>query len=897
MKRTYTAAAALLLACCIPCASDALPAAADTGGAAGESAFWALEGDTLTLSGTGEIDKFYEFGEGHWVYDDGDRFGEHDDAAEYVYDIIFMRPWEDDCENIRHIVVEEGITSLNDYLFAEMPNLESAVLPQSVTELSYNCFKGCPSLCQITLPDTLTFRSNYFADSPLLFTEVGDFLILSDRFLCRYTGEGQTTVTIPDGIAAVEQDCFRYHTEIEEVILPESVKVIGECAFLNCKNLRQIQLPDGLQIIERDAFEACSALKQISFPDSLKTIDGAFSNSGLEQVTLPEGLQSADGAFFGCGSLKEATLPHSLIYLGGAFRYCYNLERISLTDRPAEYGEFLLPENLTSYVSFERCYKLENIVLPEGIEEIGAAAFECTAIKSCVIPDTCETVGSRAFSECTALERCVIPDTCKYIGSKAFQGCTALKEVVIPNGLTYLSMEIFTGCSALQWDAPQNGFYRINDRYLYRYDGAECFMTIPEGTVLIADSALRRKQNLIAVSCPESMRYLNSACLFECKALTELHLNDGLLEIGTDAISGCTSLTELTIPASVTKIEPQKNCFLTDIYGTPGTAAEQFALENGIAFHDAADREPPQPPQGEDLTLDYEKDGWYFGNSAEAFQSEYYLTDADLAAVQEMSSNTFYAESWSGSCFGLAATVILAKNGLISPDVLQSGAQTLSEVEPTRKIQSVINYYHGVQFSADYLNAVASVTYISPAQRFWSMVQTAKNVAHGASPFMLVFFREEGMHAVVGYGHESGEWTWNGRRYDGRVLIWDPNFPQALNDASCLYYDSVTLDYCIPYYAVSYSLSDAGDNSGGLKTICLDPAALNVRPYPFADMPVAGDLNGDGVLTAADAVLLSRLLAEDETAAPADFSQADFDADGLITLLDITALLRRIASF
>lgn len=902
MKLTNTAAAmALLLACRIPCEFASLPVSvADAGGTAGETAFWALEGDTLTISGTGEIDKFYELGEGHWVYEEDEEDGYFVwDDTKYESEIILNRPWEDDCEAIRHIVVEEGITVISDYLFSEMPNLETAVLPQSVTELPYTCFKGCPSLCQITLPDTFIFNSNHFADSPLLFTEIDGFRILSDRFLCGYTGKGQTTVKVPEGVAVIEERCFMNNTEIEEIILPESLELIADYAFAYCVNLRQINLPDGLQIIGRGAFDSCSSLKQIILPESLKIIDNAFSAcSGLEQVTLPEGLQSADGAFFFCHSLKEATLPHSLRVLGGAFRYCHNLERISLTDQPAEYGEFLLPENLTSEVSFEECRKLEQIVLPEACRTIPNGAFSgCFALKSCVIPDICESIGFYAFFECTALERCVIPDTCGSIGYRAFAGCTMLKEVVMPNGLTYLSMDAFERCKVLQWDAPQNGFCRINDRYLYRYDGTECIMTIPEGTVLIADSALWRKQNLMVINCPKSMRYLNKSCLYECKSLVELHLNDGLLSIGEDAISGCVSLTELTIPASVTEIGTQKNCFLTDIYGTPGTAAEQFALENGIAFHDAAEERPQHPPQGADMTLDYEKDGWYFGNSSEAFHGKYYLTDADLAAVQAMSSSTFYTEDWGGSCFGLAATVVLAKNGLIPLDALQSGAQTLSEVAPTEQVQSMINYFQGVQFSLEYLNAVSERSYNSPAQRMWKMIQAAQNIKNGTSPFLLLFFMQEGQHAVVAYGQESGEWTWEGRRYDSRVLTWDPNFPSALNEGSCLYYDSVTLDYCIPYYGVFYTLAGLGDNVGGIKAICYDPAALNVHPYPFASEPLIGDLDGDGALAAADAVLLARVLAEDETAASADLSHADIDADGLLTLLDVTALLRRIASF
>ena len=61
---------------------------------------------------------------------------------------------------------------------------------------------------------------------------------------------------------------------------------------------------------------------------------------------------------------------------------------------------------------------------------------------------------------------------------------------------------------------------------------------------------------------------------------------------------------------------------------------------------------------------------------------------------------------------------------------------------------------------------------------------------------------------------------------------------------------------------------------------------------------VAGDLNADGRLGIVDAVLMSRYLSEDDTLNlnPASFANADCDGDGLITLLDLRAVLSKITA-
>ena len=76
--------------------------------------------------------------------------------------------------------------------------------------------------------------------------------------------------------------------------------------------------------------------------------------------------------------------------------------------------------------------------------------------------------------------------------------------------------------------------------------------------------------------------------------LQAVKLGSGLIEIGDYAFYGCTSLLEIDVPASVTTIGEKAIGYNGDgelidgfvLYGQYGTAAEEYALENGITFAD-----------------------------------------------------------------------------------------------------------------------------------------------------------------------------------------------------------------------------------------------------------------------------------------------------------------------
>lgn len=106
--------------------------------------------------------------------------------------------------------------------------------------------------------------------------------------------------------------------------------------------------------------------------------------------------------------------------------------------------EVVLPETIEEIRggAFKNAINLEEINLPEGIKEIKGNTFEgCTHLKSIYIPEGVTRIGGSAFRNCVRLTNASIPKTVKEIGSSAFRS-TALKEVCISES-TIVNMRAF----------------------------------------------------------------------------------------------------------------------------------------------------------------------------------------------------------------------------------------------------------------------------------------------------------------------------------------------------------------------------------------------------------------------------------------------------------------------
>lgn len=172
----------------------------------------------------------------------------------------------------------------------------------------------------------------------------------------------------------------------------------------------------------------------------------------------------------------------------------------------------------------------KEVVIPEGVTKIAAAAFKaCAKIVKITFPETLTEIGDQAFWKCSSLETCIIPDGVVHIGSYAFGKCTSLKEIKLPENNTQVLSKAFCQCTGLTsvqipgaWDTVPN--------------------TMFEGCI-----------NLSQVVISEGVKEMKGLVFKDCTALTEITLPESLEEICGGEFDG-TAIRYIRIPANVKRI-------------------------------------------------------------------------------------------------------------------------------------------------------------------------------------------------------------------------------------------------------------------------------------------------------------------------------------------------------
>jgi uncharacterized repeat protein (TIGR02543 family) len=111
-------------------------------------------------------------------------------------------------------------------------------------------------------------------------------------------------------------------------------------------------------------------------------------------------------------------------------------------------------------------------------------------------------------------------------------------------------------------------------------------LIIPNGVTYINQSALLQCKNISSVIIPNTMRTITMRAFDSCSSLNKVTISEGTTAIEYMAFANCPNLKEVYIPASVVTFEPDvfKGSTQAVIYGYAGSAAQSYALSNGIAF-------------------------------------------------------------------------------------------------------------------------------------------------------------------------------------------------------------------------------------------------------------------------------------------------------------------------
>ncbi len=300
------------------------------------------------------------------------------------------------CTRLKNLTLPDTVKSIGPSAFKYCKSLESVTVPQNVTSLGTEAFAECISLTEINFnaeSDGLSVNSPF--DNAGIDT-AGVVLNI-----------GPKVKRIPDSFTMPQESDKKPNIVRVEFAANAVCESIGSSAFWGCRALKSVNLPQSIKEIRRDAFSRCSELEYINFPESLTAI-GAYAFDkckSLKEIYIPAGVTKLVCVFEGCGGLESITVAEG----NPVFRSTGNC-LIEIETKKLLRGCYnsVIPsggvvERIDNY-SFDKCEKLESIVIPDGVTEIFNNAFKkCTNLKSVTIAKTVTYVCNPYFEECDEL--------------------------------------------------------------------------------------------------------------------------------------------------------------------------------------------------------------------------------------------------------------------------------------------------------------------------------------------------------------------------------------------------------------------------------------------------------------------------------------------------------------
>ena len=417
------------------------------------------------------------------------------------------------------------VTGIDSYAIFGTKLLTSVEIPSSVISIGTYAFKSCRNLLKIEV-----HQSNpvYTSENGVLFNKEK-----TDLITC--PGGLQGKYEIPSGVIRISERAFYGCSGLTDIEIPSSVTNIGNYVFSGCSGLIQIKLPTGVTVIGDFTFEGCSSLTRIEIPSSVTSIEnGAFEGcSSLTQIEIPSSVTSIGGyAFSGCSSLTRIEISSNVTSIGVyAFWYCSSLLRIEVDQSNPEYTS-------EDGVLFNK-EKTILIACPGGKQD------------EYKIPASVTSIDNYAFYKCSSLTQIEIPASVTSIDYYAFHGCSSLLRIEVDQS---------------------NSEFTSENGVLFN----------KEKTILIACPGGKQDEYKV----PASVTGIGDCAFYECSNLTQIEIPASVTSIGNGAFVGCSSLTQIEIPSSVTSIgyEAFELCFSLTIWCYPDSVAAEYAMIYDIPY-------------------------------------------------------------------------------------------------------------------------------------------------------------------------------------------------------------------------------------------------------------------------------------------------------------------------
>lgn len=444
------------------------------------------------------------------------------------------------------------------------------------------------------------------------------FMMDGDK-LVKYTGTA-TSVSVPDGVKTVGAEAFAGCTSLSYVTFPASLRTIENGAFSGCSYLNRLIIPEGVEEIGNGAFADCKNLSAVSIPstllylgtsafagcEDLKTIGVSKDNRNFvcEDGILYDKDKTSIYQVLAGREKRNFVMPGTVTEIKKyAFWGCGNLNEVGISSRL---------ERIDDY-AFSNASGLQKITIPYSVRSIGTKAFEdCRNLSDTVIPVSVTKIDPTAFDGCYKLNVIADEGTAAADFFAAFEkdnasraeyeenqvqkekphlqndtghkhdvpganvsnveqyvewdidspGVLGRTKVVSRQAVIFMDTSagtVYDGSAAATTDAltaesANHGTDTGNDETEAANAGKGALAIVNSNAV--AYKAFYQDASLLDFTFPSGITTIMDFA-FARSALTSIRIPGGVKTIGTGAFYHCDDLAAVSIPATVTEIEPE----------------------------------------------------------------------------------------------------------------------------------------------------------------------------------------------------------------------------------------------------------------------------------------------------------------------------------------------------
>ncbi len=558
----------------------------------------------------------------------------------------------EDCTLLTNVTFGSGLKTINQWAFGNTGLGDVDFLPDGLENIGACAFEDCSNITRVTIPESVVHLGYYerveipmgnpFDGCLNIQSFSGKFATSDGRalietfgghdYLISYTDAGMVgqTYVVPENVWAISFFAF-WHSKLANVVLPDNLARIYDGAFYYCTNLSSVTIPSGVELIGGISFSGCSALEWVKIeatsvpPTYLGNHyyeTGMFAGSTCP-IYVPATLlnEYKTNAYWKPYASRYQALieDDEILYTtsdGAAVSYNVTsdtgntLVQSGCKAPDANNGigviKFSAPVTEIDEQALYRSENLTSVILPDGVETIGAYSFTgCSSLGSVSFGSNVTAIESNAFDGCH-LETVNLPGSLTFLGEDAFKA-NPLTTVAIPASLTTTVKNPFLDCSNLTSFTGNNslvssdGLALINssgELISYALAATTGEYQVPDGVVTLGNRSMQGAK-FTKVILPSTLETIGLGA-FRYSDITEVTIPASVTTIDNVSFAGCTSLATIRIESETAPTLLGGNTFayapadmkiwvpgLSAAYYNNETSAQPnwYAMRNHIAYY------------------------------------------------------------------------------------------------------------------------------------------------------------------------------------------------------------------------------------------------------------------------------------------------------------------------